>query len=175
MNPIRIASQGKGPLGNDQTRRVIAGPCGLTPARMDWTVADFAKILGRFRRGASLPITGLALTRRKRTVEKYEGQGIEFAVHGYQHGDHTQLSLREQLTYFARARRLFMDSYKDSWERFEIHEYERDDLARCIRNLYMSRERLAELPRGSYEFNERCNWTRIGGEYVALIERMHPR
>ena len=175
MNPIRIASQGKGPLGNDQTRRVIAGPCGLTPARMDWILAGFTKILGRFRRGATLPITGLALTRRKRTVEKYEGQGFEFAVHGYQHVDHTQLSLREQLTHFARARRPFKDSYKDSWGRFEIHEYERDDLARCIRNLYMSRERLAELPRGSYEFNERCNWTRIGGEYVALIERMHPR
>ena len=47
------------------------------------------------------------------------------------------------------------------------------DLVRCIRFLYHSPERLAELAEGSRKFNERYNWTRIGADYVALVERLH--
>ena len=47
-----------------------------------------------------------------------------------------------------------------------------DDLARCIRRLYTSPERLEELAKGSIKFNQRYNWTKIGAEYVALVERM---
>ncbi len=47
-----------------------------------------------------------------------------------------------------------------------------NDLSHCIRTLYKSPERLVELAQGSKKFNERFNWTRIGAEYVALVERL---
>ncbi len=47
-----------------------------------------------------------------------------------------------------------------------------DDLARCIRLLYRHPERMAELARGSVNFNRRYNWTQIGGDYVALVDRL---
>lgn len=48
-----------------------------------------------------------------------------------------------------------------------------DDLARCIRTLYKSQERMAELAQGCRKFNERYNWTKIGAEYVALVEQLN--
>ncbi len=50
-----------------------------------------------------------------------------------------------------------------------------DDLAQCIRKLYKSPERLVELAQGSRKFNERYNWTKIGAEYVALVDRLSNR
>jgi glycosyltransferase involved in cell wall biosynthesis len=47
-----------------------------------------------------------------------------------------------------------------------------DDLARCIGELYDHPERMAELGRGSQNFNRRYNWTRISEEYVALVNRL---
>jgi glycosyltransferase involved in cell wall biosynthesis len=50
-----------------------------------------------------------------------------------------------------------------------------NDLAQCIRTLYTSPERLAELAAGSRKFNERYNWTKIGAAYVALVEQLNCR
>ena len=47
-----------------------------------------------------------------------------------------------------------------------------EDLARCICMLYNSPGRLKELAEGSNTFNQRYNWTRIGAEYAALVERL---
>lgn len=47
-----------------------------------------------------------------------------------------------------------------------------DDLARCILYLYQNPNRMAELARGSRNFNQRYNWTKIGAEYVALVNRI---
>jgi glycosyltransferase involved in cell wall biosynthesis len=47
-----------------------------------------------------------------------------------------------------------------------------DDLARCIRSLWNSPERLAELARGSEKFNQRYNWSKLSSDYVALVERL---
>jgi glycosyltransferase involved in cell wall biosynthesis len=44
-----------------------------------------------------------------------------------------------------------------------------EDLARCMRTLHNSPERLAELARGSARFNERSNWTKLGAEYADLV------
>jgi len=48
-----------------------------------------------------------------------------------------------------------------------------NDLARCIRALYQSPERLAALAQGCRKFNERYNWTKIGPDYVTLVERLN--
>jgi glycosyltransferase involved in cell wall biosynthesis len=47
-----------------------------------------------------------------------------------------------------------------------------DDLARCMRALHDNPARLAELARGCQRFNQRYNWTQIGADYVALVERL---
>lgn len=50
-----------------------------------------------------------------------------------------------------------------------------DDLAERIRYLYDNPVRLAELARGSQKFNLRYNWSKVGGEYVALVEQVRQR
>ena len=47
-----------------------------------------------------------------------------------------------------------------------------DDLARCIRTLWNSPERLSELAQGSKNFKQRYNWSKVSAEYVALVERL---
>jgi glycosyltransferase involved in cell wall biosynthesis len=44
-----------------------------------------------------------------------------------------------------------------------------EDLARCMRRLHNSPERLAELARGSARFNEQYNWTKLGAAYADLV------
>lgn len=50
-----------------------------------------------------------------------------------------------------------------------------DDLVACMRRLSQCPARWAELAQGCREFNERYNWTKLGAEYVALVERLHSR
>ncbi len=45
-----------------------------------------------------------------------------------------------------------------------------DDLARCLRLLYTSPQRMAELKAGCAVFNERYSWKKVSAEYVALVE-----
>ena len=61
----------------------------------------------------------------------------------------------------------FSDTHVEFFEPGDV-----DDLARCILMLYHNPERLAELAQGCQKFNQRYNWTRIGAEYVALVERL---
>jgi len=49
------------------------------------------------------------------------------------------------------------------------------ELARCILTLYSDRERLSELAEGAERFNQCHSWSKIGGEYVALVERLSNR
>ena len=107
MNPIAIATKGKGPFKMLKRARAISGRYGVTPGKMDRILARFAGTLGEFDCGATFPITTAALARNKGVVEKYEARNIEFAVHGYFHVDHTQLSFDAQLEHFSRARRAF--------------------------------------------------------------------
>jgi glycosyltransferase involved in cell wall biosynthesis len=47
-----------------------------------------------------------------------------------------------------------------------------DDLARQIRYLYGNPVRLGELSRGSQKFNDRYNWSKVGADYVALVDQV---
>lgn len=55
-------------------------------------------------------------------------------------------------------------------ELFEPNSVE--DLVRCIRTLYHDQARRQALAEGCQRFNERYSWSRIGAEYVALVERL---
>jgi hypothetical protein len=50
-----------------------------------------------------------------------------------------------------------------------------DGLARCIRKLSESPERLAQLTQGSEKFNRQHSWTQVSAEYVALVDRLSTR
>ena len=50
-----------------------------------------------------------------------------------------------------------------------------DDLARCIRELWQSPDRRAELARRSRRFTERYNWRRVSGDYVELVRSLPSR
>ncbi len=86
--------------------RILRG-YGWTPAEFDRALDRFAGVLREFDCGATFPITAIALQRHGKCVLKYQPQGIEFAVHGYRHIDHSQLSALEQMAHLTRARQIF--------------------------------------------------------------------
>ena len=104
MNPFLIATQGKGIRGTLKRANTIRGRYGITSSLMDQQIARFARIINRFDCGATFPITAAALMRAKGFAHKYQERNIEFAIHGYFHVDHTQLSLEQQTAYLKKAR-----------------------------------------------------------------------
>lgn len=107
MGPIRAALRGKGPLSFAQRAVSIVTHYGVTSSRIDRALEHFAVILDRFQCRATFPITAVVLARNREAVRKYHGQGVEFAIHGYRHVDHCQLSRAEQLAQLAMAKQLF--------------------------------------------------------------------
>lgn len=107
MNPIAIATKGKGLLNFLRRSVSIARHYGLTSGKMDGALAQFVAVLHRFECSATLPVTSVALKRNPGTIRKYQAQGIEFAIHGYRHLDHSQLSQVEQQAQLRLARQVF--------------------------------------------------------------------
>jgi peptidoglycan/xylan/chitin deacetylase (PgdA/CDA1 family) len=107
MKPLLIALQGKG-LRNVIKRVVsIFRRYGITSKKMDQALGYFVEVLSQYSSGASFPITAIVLARNPGVIEKYQAQNIEFAVHGYNHVDHTILSKNHQISSFTKARKLF--------------------------------------------------------------------
>lgn len=71
------------------------------------------------------------------------------------------------------SRTTAMESYfSDTMAEFFVPG-DADDLARCIRLLYTSPQRMTELKAGCAVFNERYNWKKISAEYAALVAGLH--
>ncbi|MEM2125307.1 MAG: polysaccharide deacetylase family protein [Candidatus Methanosuratincola sp.] len=85
----------------------IGGHYGVTGHKMDRNLALFASVLEQYHCGATFPITAVTLSRNMRTIQKYQGRNIEFAVHGYFHSDHTRLSREVLIKQLDLSRRLF--------------------------------------------------------------------
>ena len=107
MNPISVAFKGKGLFKLLQRARSIFKSYGTTPARLDEALKQFAALLEQFDCSATFPITTVALERNPQTIKKYQQQGIEFAIHGYRHIDHHQLSPEEQMAQLGLAKKVF--------------------------------------------------------------------
>jgi len=106
-NPLAVAITGKG-FSNLLKRSLVIGKrYGLTPARMDHLIGRFAQVLADFDCRATFPLTACTLTRSNGVLEKYQNQGIEFAIHGYYHVDHSQLPLEQQLDHLNKAQQMF--------------------------------------------------------------------
>lgn len=107
MNPISVAIKGKGLLSSMRRGTQIASRYGTTPGKMNRAMAQLAGLLADFGCGATIPITATALQRNLRAIEKYQAQGLEFAIHGYRHIDYSRLSQAEQVTQLELAWRAF--------------------------------------------------------------------
>jgi peptidoglycan/xylan/chitin deacetylase (PgdA/CDA1 family) len=108
MNPISVALKGKGLFKLAQRTVSIVKSYGVTSGnKMDRALKQFTAILNRFECSATFPITAVALERNPQVIKKYQEQGIEFAIHGYRHVDHCQLSQTEQLAQLELAKQLF--------------------------------------------------------------------
>ncbi len=106
-NPLAVAVKGKG-LPNLLKRSLAIGRrYGLTSARMDRQLGIFTRVLEAFDCGATFPLTASTLARSRGRLEKYQDQGIEFAIHGYHHVDYSQLSLDQQTEHMIQARQAF--------------------------------------------------------------------
>jgi len=109
FKPFSVALKGKGV--STLLRRVwsIGQRYGLTAAKMDRALAQLSQILKQFNCRATLPVTAVALARNSGVIQKYQAQGIEFAIHGYRHVDYSQLALEEQFRHLRQAAQLFQD------------------------------------------------------------------
>ena len=103
MMPIAIATKGKGTLRILERARIISSRYGFTTAKMERILDRFSSLLHQFDAAATFTVPASVLARSKGVIEKYQEQGIEFAVHGYYHVDHTQLSLNKQIYYLEKA------------------------------------------------------------------------
>ena len=110
LKPLTIAFNGKGPVTLFKRIWSISRRYGLNAAKMDRSLEKLSGLLKRFDCYATLPITTVALARNNAVIQKYQAQGIEFAVHGYLHIDHSQLSRAEQEAYFQNARQAFQEN-----------------------------------------------------------------
>ncbi len=81
---------------------------GLTSGKFAAILNTYSTIMRQTGCTATLPITAKILKRHPDLVRSFNGQGIEFAIHGYVHVDYRQLSGQEQL-----------DDYKKAMETFE--------------------------------------------------------
>jgi len=105
MNALAVAAKGKGGLHAARRVRAIGAQYGVvSPRRMDRRLGHVLAIGDRFGFEATLPITVAAFERHPDLIGRYADLGIEFAVHGYYHVDHTALSAGEQVAQADRAR-----------------------------------------------------------------------
>jgi peptidoglycan/xylan/chitin deacetylase (PgdA/CDA1 family) len=96
-NPISIALQGKGLPGMVSRIREITGRYGVTPRKIDQSIAHYVQILNHFGSGGSFPVPGIILARNHLPSTRSEEKNIEFAMHGFHHVDHTRLSFETQV------------------------------------------------------------------------------
>lgn len=107
MNPLSIALKGKGIATLARRGASLAGRYGWTPARLDRELSRLADLTERHGCRATLPITTVVLKRHAALIRAYQARGVEFAMHGYQHVDHSQLTEAEQAAQLEAARRAF--------------------------------------------------------------------
>jgi peptidoglycan/xylan/chitin deacetylase (PgdA/CDA1 family) len=107
MNPLSTAIKGKGLAMLLRRGIALSKHYGLTPERMNAALAELVALLQDFGCSATFPVTAVALQRSPDAIRAYSDLGIEFAIHGYRHVDHLELSLAEQMDQLARATQVF--------------------------------------------------------------------
>lgn len=106
-NPLIIVAKGKGIKKGIRRARVITSRYGLTSDKMNQTLVRFAHLLERYHISATFPITAVALKRNSTVIQRLAQQGIEFAIHGHTHIDHSLLTTADQIAQLNQAVAIF--------------------------------------------------------------------
>lgn len=104
MNPLLLALRAKGPVDVSKRALAIASRYGMSSAKMLGYLEALFRIVDDNGARATLPVTASAASRHKDLVRSLGDRGIEFAVHGYDHVDHRELTEEEQIDAFGRGR-----------------------------------------------------------------------
>jgi len=107
VRAMSVATRGKGVGQAVRRAAVIRGQYGVWTGRMADRLTQVLDLVLPYDFAATLPVPAVVLARYPHVVNRYAIVGIEFAVHGYAHVDHTRISADEQVRDLTRARKLF--------------------------------------------------------------------
>ena len=97
----------RGAGGAAARARSIVNRFGVSPTPMEDRLRRFDELTARYGVRPSWAITAIILDRNRRAVQEFVERGVEFAIHGLVHDDHSLRSLDEQRASIARAAELF--------------------------------------------------------------------
>lgn len=80
---------------------------GLSTKKMESKLNQYVNILQEYGTASTFPITATILDRHPRIAQNLSENGVELAVHGYQHTDYSQLSEKELTEHFRKSVELF--------------------------------------------------------------------
>jgi peptidoglycan/xylan/chitin deacetylase (PgdA/CDA1 family) len=104
VKPLLLALRSKGPVDLSKRALAITTRYGISSAKMLEHLEMLFRIVDENDARATLPVTASAASRHPALVKKLGDRGIEFAVHGYDHVDHREMSEDEQVEAFHRGR-----------------------------------------------------------------------
>lgn len=110
MNWVAFLTRSKGNWHLLRRIWAILSRYGTTPARMNRAVEQLHQLLETHHCSGTFPITAVALQRHPEIIRRLADRGVEFAVHGYVHVDHSQLSPEIQCEQLSQALRVFSNS-----------------------------------------------------------------
>ncbi len=109
-NPLSVAIHGKGILSTVQRGMTILGRYGLNESRLEQDIQRFVNFMITHNFRATLPVTATPMARYPQLAQKLQSQGVELAVHGLKHVDHTLLPLEDLVGELQQATRIFVEA-----------------------------------------------------------------
>ena len=104
---VALSLRAKGIRGLSARVGTIVSRFGATPTRMERCLDRYVDLTSEFSVRPSLPITACVLARHALLIHRFSDRGVEFAIHGLVHNDHTTLGYDGQRTSISRAAEIF--------------------------------------------------------------------
>jgi peptidoglycan/xylan/chitin deacetylase (PgdA/CDA1 family) len=101
---VAVAARGKGTWNAMRRAAAIGTHYGLGPRRMEDRLATVLAVADRCGCRATLPVVASVAERYPEVIARYWARGLEFAVHGLYHVDHTDLAKVDQIDQLERAK-----------------------------------------------------------------------
>lgn len=80
---------------------------GFTKRRLQDCVQEYVNLMRRYNCNPTFLITANILRRNPALIQKFAGNGVEFAIHGYVHQDYTKFSTEDQIKHIEKAVKTF--------------------------------------------------------------------
>lgn len=104
---VLFSMRHRGAGGAAARARSIVSRFGVTPTPMEERLRRFDQLTADFGVRPSWAITACILDRNRAAMLRFAERGVEFAIHGLVHDDHSLRSLEEQRASISRAAELF--------------------------------------------------------------------